>query len=61
MRWLTGLFALIAMPAFAVKLLMGQMGEELLLSGKKVVPGKMLRAGFTFRYDNLETALRSIV
>ena len=49
------------MPAFVVKLLMGQMGEELLLAGKKVLPTKMLDAGYQFQYKELEKALLDIV
>lgn len=49
------------MPAFVVKLLMGQMGEELLLAGKKVLPTKMLDAGYQFQYQELEKALLDIV
>ncbi|WP_087870366.1 DUF1731 domain-containing protein [Bathymodiolus platifrons methanotrophic gill symbiont] len=49
------------MPAIVVKLLMGQMGEELLLAGKKVVPKKALDAGYTFKYRTLEEALINVV
>ena len=52
---------LLPMPAFAVKLLMGQMGEELLLNGKKIIPTKALEAGYQFHYTNLETALLDVV
>lgn len=49
------------LPAFAVKLLMGQMGEELLLSGKKLMPQKVLSAGFSFKYDSLDLALNRLL
>jgi uncharacterized protein (TIGR01777 family) len=49
------------MPAFVIKLLMGQMGEELLLNGKKVVPQKALDFGYQFKYQNIEKALAAIV
>ena len=49
------------MPAIVVKLLMGQMGEELLLAGKKIVPKKALDAGYTFKYKILEEALINVV
>ncbi len=52
---------ILPMPAMAVKLLMGQMGEELLLSGKKVLPTKILGAGYQFQYEALEKALLDIV
>jgi NAD dependent epimerase/dehydratase family enzyme len=35
--------ALIHMPAFLLKLMMGQMAEELPLSGQRVMPQKMPR------------------
>ena len=49
------------MPSIVVKLLMGQMGEELLLAGKKVLPTKILDAGYQFQYQELEKALLDIV
>ena len=48
------------MPAVVVKLLMGQMGEELLLAGKKVLPIKVLDAGYKFQYEELEEALKEL-
>ena len=53
--------AIFPMPAFVVKLLFGQMGEELLLSGQRVVPVKLSNAGYEFNYPQLEEALRDIV
>jgi len=44
-----------------VKLLMGQMGEELLLAGKKILPVKALDSGYKFQYDKLEEALLDVV
>ena len=49
------------MPALVVKLLMGQMGEELLLAGKQIRPKKALNAGYIFKYKTLEEALIKIV
>jgi uncharacterized protein (TIGR01777 family) len=49
------------MPAFVVKLFMGQMGEELLLAGKNIVPVKALDAGYQFKYQQLEDALLDVV
>lgn len=53
--------AIFPMPAIMVKLLFGQMGEELLLAGKRVIPEKMTQAGYEFKYPQLENALRDIV
>jgi len=50
-----------AMPAIMVKILFGEMGEELLLQGQKVVPAKMLGSGFEFKYTNLKAALKNIL
>ena len=52
---------LLPMPVVVVKLLMGQMGEELLLAGKKILPVKILDAGYKFKYEELEKALLNIV
>ncbi len=46
------------MPAFAVKTLFGEMGEALLLEGQQVKPAKLVNAGFSFLYPNLEAAFR---
>ncbi|MFT7531368.1 MAG: hypothetical protein ACI9FD_002380 [Gammaproteobacteria bacterium] len=53
--------ALLPLPATIVKLLMGQMGEELLLSGKNVIPSHALKSGYEFRYTHLEDALASCI
>ncbi|VAW94171.1 Cell division inhibitor Slr1223 (YfcH in EC), contains epimerase/dehydratase and DUF1731 domains [hydrothermal vent metagenome] len=53
--------AILPLPVLVVKLLMGQMGEELLLAGKKVLPIKVLDAGYQFKYNELEKALVNIV
>ena len=49
------------MPAFVIKLLMGNMGEELLLAGKKIIPAKALATGYVFKYPKLDAALVDIV
>jgi uncharacterized protein (TIGR01777 family) len=49
------------LPKIVVQLLMGQMGEELLLAGKRVTPMKALDSGYEFQYDNLEDALINAV
>lgn len=52
---------ILPMPGFVVKLLMGKMGEELLLAGKKVIPLKAQQAGFQFKYEYLDDALSDIL
>ena len=47
-------------PGFALKLLLGEMAEALLLSGQNAVPAKALRDGFQFRYNTVDEALGAI-
>lgn len=49
--------AVLATPAPALRLFLGQMAVELLLSGQRVLPNRLLDSGFRFRYPRLETAL----
>jgi uncharacterized protein (TIGR01777 family) len=50
--------ALATVPEFAVKLMFGEMGEETLLSGQRVLPRRLLDANFRFEYPDLAAALR---
>lgn len=52
---------ILPMPAFAIKLLFGEMGETLLLEGCRVIPKRLQEAGFEFKYTDLETALKAIL
>jgi uncharacterized protein (TIGR01777 family) len=52
---------ILPMPGLVVKLLMGKMGEELLLAGKKVIPLKVLQADFQFEYECIDDALENIL
>jgi uncharacterized protein (TIGR01777 family) len=47
-------------PAFALRLLLGEMADALLLSGQRAVPAKAERLGFRFGYRDLDRALRAI-
>lgn len=53
--------AFLPMPAFILKLMLGEMAIELLLSGQRVIPNKMLDAGYDFQYAELENALHDVV
>jgi uncharacterized protein (TIGR01777 family) len=53
--------AVLRFPAFAARLLLGEMAEELLLSGARVVPRKLLATGYRFRFPRLEPALRTLL
>lgn len=46
------------MPAFIARLVMGEMGEEFLLSSRRIQPAKLLAAGYRFRFPDLEGALQ---
>ena len=48
-------------PSFALKFLFGQMAEELLLTGQRVVPARAEAMGFRFRYPTLSEALHAIL
>ena len=50
-----------AMPAFAARLLLGQMAGEMLLASARAEPRKLLQAGFVFRHPELEKALREML
>ncbi len=47
-----------SMPAFLVRLMMGEMGEEFILSSRRIQPAKLLAAGYRFRFPDLELALQ---
>jgi len=47
-------------PGFAIKLMMGEMAE-VVLQGSRVLPQRLLEAGYAFRYPELEPALRAIL
>ncbi len=49
------------LPAFVVKLLMGEMGEELLLASTRVVPNRLQETGYQFRCPTLDGALRHLL
>ena len=40
-------------PSFILRRLLGQMGEELILSGQVVLPKRLIDLGFVFQFDHL--------
>jgi uncharacterized protein len=48
-------------PAFVLKLALGEMTESLLLDGQNVIPQKLLDAGFKFQFPKLKDALRDLL
>jgi uncharacterized protein (TIGR01777 family) len=53
--------AIIPVPAFAMRLLLGEMAEALALASERVVPERLLRAGFNFKFAEFEPALRAVL
>jgi NAD dependent epimerase/dehydratase family enzyme len=47
-------------PAFMVKLVLGEFGS-VILKGQRVLPRRLLDAGFVFQYPEIDNALASIV
>jgi uncharacterized protein (TIGR01777 family) len=47
-------------PGAALRLLLGEMADELLLNGQRVLPSALDEAGFGFRYPHVESALAGI-
>ncbi len=52
---------LLPLPAFAARLVLGEMADALLLSSARVEPARLLASGFEFRFPTLEAALRNAV
>lgn len=48
-------------PSFAVKALMGQGGYELILSGQRVLPKRLIDAGFSFRDREISECLQRLL
>lgn len=49
------------MPAFAVRLLFGELADSLLLASTRVHPNKLQQAGYIYSDPSLESTLRSIL
>lgn len=57
----THYFAPPPLPAWKVKMLLGQMGDELLLSSTKVLPIRLEGSGFKFKHPTLKQALEGVL
>lgn len=53
--------ALFGVPAIGAKLAFGEMAEELLLSGARIVPRKLLDSGYQFAFPELEDTFRRLL
>jgi uncharacterized protein (TIGR01777 family) len=47
----------VPVPAVAARTVFGQMGQEMLLEGQRVLPARLLEGGFTFATPTIETGL----
>jgi uncharacterized protein (TIGR01777 family) len=47
-------------PAFALRAVYGQMADEALLAGQRVLPKKLLDSGFRFKHSHLAEALADV-
>ena len=52
---------ILPMPAFAVRLVFGEMGDTLLLASTRVEPKRLLTSNYRFRYPDLDAALRHLL
>lgn len=50
---------ILPLPGFAVSMLFGEMGEEMLLGGVRSLPGKLLKSGFQFQHPTVDSAIKS--
>ena len=53
--------AIFPLPAFAVRLIFGEMGEELFLFSQRVEPAKLVASGYQFQHPDLKNALKEIL
>ncbi|HEX6315128.1 MAG TPA: TIGR01777 family oxidoreductase [Gemmatimonadaceae bacterium] len=50
---------LVRVPEVAVRLMFGEMGQETVLSGQRIIPRQLLDSGFEFDHPTLPDALKS--
>ena len=53
--------AVLTMPKFLLNLMLGEMSEELLLSGQRVIPKKILELGYVYQFPELDGALKDVI
>jgi len=51
--------AIFPMPAFAARLALGEMADELLLASQHMVPDRLMSSGFRFQYGELAASLHA--
>lgn len=53
--------AILPAPAFALRLVLGELADALILNGQRAVPQRLQDSGFKFTYTELEPALREVL
>jgi uncharacterized protein len=53
--------AFLTIPAFAIRLLLGEMGRALLLTSTRATPRRLISSGYPYIYPDLEGALRHVL
>lgn len=52
---------IVSVPETAIRVMFGEMGEATILASTRVVPTRLLGAGFEFRHENIADALRTVL
>ncbi len=47
-----------SIPAFVLRLMMGEMAEALILASRRIMPATLLATGYQFRFPEIEAAVR---
>ena len=53
--------AVVPVPTLALRIAFGAESAEMLQSGQRVLPARLLQSRFQFRYDTIEVALRAVL
>jgi uncharacterized protein (TIGR01777 family) len=53
--------AFFVLPSFAARILLGEMADEVLLASSRVLPARLSKSGYSFRFSELEHALRHVI
>ncbi len=51
----------VKIPPWALRLILGEMADELLMADQRTIPKKLLEKGYTFKYPTAESALTQIL
>jgi uncharacterized protein len=53
--------AILPVPAFALRLALGEMADSLLLAGQRAIPARLEARNYPFRFETLEVALKAVL